>query len=135
VHYIEGSNTLLNTNPEAKTNVLTKEQENAGWTVDDLIYREALERIFYHDDFLLFVHFHSIDDFNHAYSSEDIKTVNQVNKVMEFAKILAEYWDGNVFIVSDHGSYVYITPDGSFNYNHGGFHPSEMFVPYIRILR
>ena len=95
---IEGNMQIIIDEVETILNI----DENNNGTIDDEIYKRALEEIQDPPDILL-VHFHSYDDFAHKYGPSSGKALSQLNVLDSYVKELVERFDGDVIIASDHG--------------------------------
>ncbi|MCL2299515.1 MAG: alkaline phosphatase family protein, partial [Firmicutes bacterium] len=75
---------------------------------------------------LLFVHFHSIDETEHAFGPHAEETRQAAAEIDGYVRSLSEGFDGRVIVTADHG--LHKTADGG---NHGLFVPEDMLVPYV----
>lgn len=78
----------------------------------------------------MFVHFHGIDDANHDYSPYSTESKEKILEVEQYISELIKDYDGNVIIISDHGS-VTIEDNGTKTGKHGVFRVEDMFVPFF----
>jgi len=119
---IEGNMQIIIDEVETILNI----DENNNGTIDDEIYKRALEEIQDPPDILL-VHFHSYDDFAHKYGPSSGKALSQLNVLDSYVKELVERFDGDVIIASDHGMH----DDNEVGGLHGAFCEEDLFIPII----
>ncbi len=103
---------------------------------DEKVYGSALKLIKPSFPALLFLHYHGLDDLAHSLGPYDPRSINHVRRLWQWHLSLRRSWNGNVLIISDHGSHA-ITPDDKFLKNradegtHGNFIFEDMAVPFI----
>lgn len=119
---IEGNIKIITDEVETILNI----DENNNGTIDDEIYRVAMEEIKKPPNILL-VHFHSVDDMGHLYGHKSQKTLDQLSLLDLYIFDLLEHFTGEVIITSDHGMH-----DDVNGGSHGAFDKLDMFIPIIR---
>lgn len=119
---IEGNMQIIIDEVETILNI----DENNNGTIDDEIYKRALEEMKNPPDILL-IHFHSYDDFAHKYGPSSEKALSQLNMLDSYVKELVDRFDGNVIITSDHGMH----DDNEGRGLHGSFREEDLFIPII----
>lgn len=118
VAYLEGSGNLIVTSVQPQYS-----------TSDYQIYQKALQAVQNGID-LIFVHFHEIDDVNHAYGPLSSQAKSKVLVTEGYIAFLTAQFDGVVVIVPDHGHNTLYDGDGKAYGKHGMFTALDMYVPY-----
>jgi len=124
VKYIEGNGNLLITSVPPILNAA-----DANGFTDTNVFNSAI-RALEDDPDLIFIHFHGIDDVNHAYSPISIEAKNQIIKIENYVLQLIAAFEGTVIILSDHGAITYYDNDNIAMGKHGVFHTNDMLVPF-----
>jgi hypothetical protein len=119
--FIEGDIQIIKTETAAMLNT----DLNLNGTIDDEIFKQALEYADLKPDFLV-IHFHGIDDAGHNWGDLDSRTMEQIKIIDSYIKELSSSWSGKIIITSDHG--MHKTDEGG---SHGQFRYEDMVVPYI----
>ena len=116
----EGQTIILKMEGEV---VLNSDRDKDGETDDDIL-ESALEQLDGYD--MVFVHFHSVDDYAHSYGPLAAETKQQLSVVDAYAGQLFAAWEGSRIVLADHG--MHKTGDGG---NHGEFRYEDLYVPYF----
>lgn len=119
---VEGVASILNTEIEA---TLNGDRNNNGYT-DDEVYECASKNIDNMD--FTFIHFHGLDEVGHECSLKNEKAKTKLKEIDKYISELAENFQGDIYIVSDHGMHK----SGNEG-NHGELRYEDMFIPYIII--
>lgn len=118
---IEGNVNILNINTKTHLNI---DLDENGFTDNEIMdtAKEVLEENYNYT----YIHFHSIDEFGHAYGPLADETINQIILIDSYIEeILAEF-DGRIILTADHG--MHKTSTGG---DHGDFRFEDLFVPYM----
>lgn len=119
--YIEGDINILATSIMAELNI----DKNSNGSKDDEIFDMAYKNLESGYN-LIFVHFHSLDEYGHEYGPLAKETLEQFLVIDEYCKKLINKFSGTTIVVSDHGMHQ-IGIEG----DHGEFRYEDMIVPYI----
>jgi len=92
---------------------------------DGDVYTNAREALAANPD-LIFIHFHGIDDIAQDCGPYARETLDRIEEIDDYVRVLCEKFDGRVIITADHG--LHATEDGG---EHGLFMSEDMVVPYI----
>ena len=106
---------------------------NGNGSGDDEIFDFALAALADHS--FVFVHFHSLDDDEHAFGPESEEAKAALIQVDQWCGQLLAAWEGPAIICADHGQHendgsgdaAYADRSGT----HGDFRPSDIFVPIL----
>ncbi len=74
--------------------------------IDQQIFQSSLQAISEYD--FLFVHFHDVDDNGHRYGPYSEQVLEAIERIGNYVTSLANEWEGEIFIFSDHGMHQYI---------------------------
>lgn len=118
---IEGNMRIVIDEVETILNI----DENKNGTIDDEIFETAKIELESPTD-VLFVHFHSYDDFGHKYGPNSTEALNQLKILDSYVENMMSFFSGDVIITSDHG--MHNVGNGG---EHGTFSPLDMFIPII----
>lgn len=125
--YIEGNGNLILTNIDQIFNTA-----DADGSTDKNVYNSAKSELAKNFD-LTFIHFHGIDDINHAYCPESLEAVAKIKEIDGYIYDLISDFSGTVIIVSDHGA-VTQNNNGVLTGSHGTFFAEgDMLTPYYVI--
>jgi len=94
---IEGDSVIIRTEVRQRLNISCEER-----SVDEAVFDSAMEAVAEGKEFL-FVHFHGIDDAGHTFGPYAAATMNRIRKVDRYLEQLCASWQGEVFLISDHG--------------------------------
>lgn len=88
------------------------------------------------DHDLLFVHFHGIDDVQHAYAPYSKEAFAKIAATDHMVEQLAADWSGRILIVADHGQHEQDEETATGEYagkkgGHGDFRASDILVPLL----
>lgn len=106
---------------------------------DEQIFRNARAVIEQNSVPFLFIHYHGIDDLNHAYGPDAQRTISHLERMWNWHINLREIWNGTILLISDHGAHAVENADQINNMfrdkgtkgTHGDFRFSDMAVPVI----
>ncbi|MFA5523762.1 MAG: alkaline phosphatase family protein [Tissierellales bacterium] len=118
---IEGNIRILTSDVETILNI----DENNDGTIDDEIYRSALEEL-KNPPHILLVHFHSYDDMGHRYGPSSKEALEQLKVLDLYIEDITKNFIGDIIITSDHGMH-----DEEGGGSHGNFLPMDLFIPII----
>ncbi|MEG1646091.1 MAG: PglZ domain-containing protein [Clostridia bacterium] len=118
VAYIEGNVSMLNV--ECDT-ILS--------AIDSDVLQNAKANL---DKDFVFVHFHSIDDINHANNPYSAEATTKIKEIWGYVKQLTNSFNGKVFVVSDHGAHI-VLEEGKELGNHGSCSFEDMFTPSFEL--
>lgn len=125
--YIEGNGNLIVTDLKPILNPADTEG-----STDFNVYSCAKAEIEKNPD-LLFVHFHGIDDMNHAYSPESAEAEQKIKEIDGYIYELTKNFIGTVIIVSDHGSQTLSGGESKKGAHGEYFSIGDMLIPYYII--
>lgn len=118
---IEGNIKILTSDAPTILNI----DENKNGTIDDEIYKSAMEEI-QNPPHIFLVHFHSYDDMGHKYGPSSQEALAQLTVLDSYIEDIVNSFTGDVIITSDHG--MHNEKDGG---SHGAFSSLDMFIPII----
>ena len=94
---VEGDTIIIQTEVEQ----LLHTEAEAG-NIDYSVFKDGMEQAKTEPP-LLFLHFHGIDDAGHTFGPYAAETLEKIREIDEYIKQLAECWQGEIFLISDHG--------------------------------
>lgn len=120
-YLVEANLKILNTSIDPILNL----DSDGDSIIDDQILDKSIELFEENPDFMM-IHFHSIDDFGHKYGDISKETLDQIELIAEYIRVLKYKWKGKIIITSDHG--MHSVDSGGY---HGSARYEDIIIPYI----